>query len=82
HAAIGMMGAAGTAEASRGLVAALEDRRTRHSDKLRIILALGGSDSSAAIDALTGLAKKRFALGGQTRSLRQAAQTALRRRQP
>ncbi len=82
HAAIGMMGAAGSAEASGGLVAALEDRRTRHSDKLRIVLALGGSESSSAIDALTGLAKKRFVLGGQARSLREAAQAALRRRQP
>lgn len=81
HAAIGMMGAAGTAEAGSALVVALNDRRTRHNDKLRIVLALGGSDSSAAIEALTTLAKKRFALGAQTRSLRDAAQTALRRRQ-
>lgn len=81
HAAVGMMGAAGSAESALALVAGLEDRRTRHSDKLRIVLALGGAEGASARDALENLARKRFVIGAQARSLRESAQTALRRRQ-
>jgi len=80
HAAIGMLGAAGTPEAEGALVVVLNDRRTRHIDKVRVILAMGGGHTGPGTEALTAIAKKRFVAGAQARSLREAARAALRRR--
>lgn len=80
HASIGMLGTAGTSESEGVLVAVLNDRRTRHSDKVRVILALGAGHTGPGTEILTVIAKKRLVVGAQARSLREAARTALRRR--
>ncbi len=79
HASIGMLGAAGSPDAEAALIGALNDRQTRHSDRLRVVLALGLLDTRQANESLTRIASKRFVLGSQARGLRAAARNAVGR---
>ena len=79
HASIGMLGAAASPDAEAALIIALNDRQTRHNDRLRVVLALGLLNTRQANEALRRIATKRFVFGSQARSLRDAARNAVRR---
>lgn len=80
QAAAGLLAGRGTADAQRVLVEALRSSRLDSAEKERIVRLLGDNLTPEAAEALQRLAAQRLVLSSSGRSLRAAAQEALRRR--